>query len=201
MRPQDLQVDAALGPRADANPKLITMKIVLSRNFISKYEMIDALMNQSLIARLSGTPHLALLTEESTRDNFALQDYIQEVTRSPGSIKVRFHQDHLRDPVTGEYKFCDLIPAVFTMPTIDLLNVQRRRFLSGHDHPTNPLQCAQDVQSPLPQGRHCTSSHSKLSSRRCLQVVLEVPRRGEKHRASHREGTPFPNPSKSMASK
>jgi len=122
MRPQDGQDDANPGTGADANQKFITMKLVLSRNCISKYEMIDALMNQSLIARLSGMPHLALLTDDSTRDNFAFQEYVQEVSRSPGSVKIRFPQDHLRDPTTGEYKFCDLIPAVFTRSIITPLN-------------------------------------------------------------------------------
>jgi len=64
--------------------------------------MIDALMNQSLIARLS--------------------ECFQEARRSPGSIKFTFHQDVLRDPVSGEFKFCDLIPAVFTRSNITPMN-------------------------------------------------------------------------------
>jgi hypothetical protein len=120
-RPEDV-LNRKPGANVDANAKNITMKIVLSRNNISQYEMIDALMNQSLIARLSGTPHLALLTEESTRGNFAFRECFQEARRSPGSIKFTFHQDVLRDSVSGEYKFCDLIPAVFTRSTITPMN-------------------------------------------------------------------------------
>ena len=159
IRPEDVPNP---GTSVDAKAKQnITMKIVLSRNNISQYEMIGALMNQSLIARLSGTPHLALLTDDTARDNFAFRECFQDIRRSPGSIKVTFQQDILRDPTSGEYKFCDLIPGLYQVANY---SYERRRTFPSLDHLADSLLCAQVVQLLLSQGRHHSSLGSKLSS-------------------------------------